>query len=157
LPPHSVGAMSRSDRLTPTPRDRLRQLLGNRGWPRTLALRRLLAGALVLLAATLALRGNPSRGAPVSPVLIAPHDPASAVTPPPADVRVVLEPVALRPASALTSVDQAAGRVLAGAAGAGEPVTAARLVGPENTRLVSDADAVAVPVRLADPAVADLL
>jgi pilus assembly protein CpaB len=149
--------MFSSDRLAPTLRDRLRQLLGNRGWPRALALRRLLAAVLVLLAAALALRGNPSRGAPASPVLVAAHDLTSGVTLTPADVRVVLAPVALRPAGALTSVDQAAGRVLAGAAGAGEPVTAARLVGPANTRLVSDGDAVAVPVRLADPAVADLL
>src|SRR5689334_17689350 len=125
--------MPTSDRLTPTLRDRLRQLLSSRGWPRALALRRLIAAALVLLAAALALKSNPGRGTPVSPVLVAAHDLASGVTLTPADVRVVLAPVALRPASALTSVDQAAGRVLAGAAGAGEPVTAARLVGPENT------------------------
>jgi pilus assembly protein CpaB len=48
--------------------------------------------------------------------------------------------------------------VLAGAASRGEPVTRTRLVGRENSRLATgDPDAVAVPVRLADPEVAALL
>jgi hypothetical protein len=75
-----------------------------------------------------------------------------------ADVRVVSAPAALRPAAGLASVDEVTGRVLAGAAADGEAITRARLVGPENTRLVTGGpNAVAVPVRLSDPAVADLL
>jgi Flp pilus assembly protein CpaB len=74
------------------------------------------------------------------------------------DVRVARAPSSLRPAAALTDADQVVGRVLAGAASAGEPITRARLVGPENSRLsTGDPRAVAVPVRLADPAVAELL
>ncbi|GAA3432368.1 hypothetical protein [Kutzneria kofuensis] len=48
--------------------------------------------------------------------------------------------------------------MLTGAARAGEPITDVRLVGPENTLLATgNPDAVAVPVRLTDAAVADLL
>jgi pilus assembly protein CpaB len=48
--------------------------------------------------------------------------------------------------------------VLAGAAGAGEPLTALRLAGPELVRSVAgDGDAAAVPVRLTDADVAGLL
>jgi pilus assembly protein CpaB len=150
--------MDTPTRLSPFIRDRLRQLLGNRGWPRALALRRLTAAALVLLAAALALRANPARGAPTVPMLVAAHDLAPGTTLGPADVRVVQVPETLRPDAALGAAEDAAGRVLAGAAAAGEPITGVRLVGPENTRLVTGGlDAVAVPVRLADPAVAGLL
>lgn len=147
-----------SDLLTPLPRDRFRQLLGNRGWPRTVSPRRLTAAALVLLAAALALRPNESRATPTRPVLVAAHDLAPGATLTPADVRVVALPDEVRPAAALASAEEVSGRVLAGAATAGEPITGARLVGPENTRLTTGRrDAVAVPVRLADAAVADLL
>ena len=150
--------MSTSDRLTSVPLDRLRQFLGNRGWPRALALRRLTAGALVLLAAALALRPHTVRAEPTVPILVAARDLAPGVILTPADVRVVAAPAALRPAAALGSPREVAGRVLAGAATSGEPITRARLVGPENTRLsTGGTDDVAVPVRLADPAVADLL
>jgi pilus assembly protein CpaB len=143
------------DRLTPLLRDRIRQLLGSRGWPRTLALRRLTAGALVLLAAVLAVQPRAPDG---EPMLVAARDLAPGTSLGPSDVRVVSAPGRLRPASALRSPDEVAGRVLAGAATSGEPITAARLVGRENTRLATGSpDAVAVPVRLADAAVADLL
>jgi Flp pilus assembly protein CpaB len=150
--------MSSSERLTPAPRDRLRQLLGNRGWPRALAPRRLIAATLVLLAGVLALRPAPARDGPTRPMLVAAHDLAPGVMLTLADVRVVPAPEGLRPSAALGSADDVAGRVLAGAATSGEPITGARLVGPANTRLATGgSDAVAVPVRLADPAVADLL
>lgn len=147
-----------SDRLSPATRDRLRQLLGNRGWPRALALRRLLAAALVLLAVLLAVRPVARGRDPVAPLVVAAHDLAPGVSLASSDVRVVPVPLGLRPAAGLASADEAAGHVLAGAAASGEPITRVRLVGPENTRLVTGGgDAVAVPVRLADAAVADLL
>jgi pilus assembly protein CpaB len=146
-----------SNRLSPALRDRLRQFLGHR-WPRALALRRLVAAALILLAAALALRPAQARDGPVRPMLVAAHDLAPGVTLGAADVRVVAVPEGLRPAAALGSADEVTGRVLAGAATSGEPITGARLVGAENTRLATGGSgAVAVPVRLADPAVADLL
>jgi Flp pilus assembly protein CpaB len=91
-------------------------------------------------------------------MVVAARDLAPGITLSAGDLRVVPAPAAVRPAAALGGLDEVAGRVLAGAATAGEPLTRARLVGPENTRLATgDRDAVAVPVRLADPAVADLL
>jgi pilus assembly protein CpaB len=145
--------------LTPLTRDRLRQLAAARGWPRLLALRRVVAALLVLLAAVLAVRPPPqARGEPTVPMLVAARDLAPGSSLRAGDVRVVQAPESLRPATALTTAEQATGRVLAGAASHGEPVTSARLVGRENNRLATgDPSAVAVPVRLADPAVAGLL
>jgi Flp pilus assembly protein CpaB len=123
-----------------------------------LALRRITATALVLLAAALALRPGSARGQPTEPMLVAAHDLAPGTTLAPGDVRLVDVPGSLRPAAALRSSDEVSGRVLAGAATTGEPITRVRLVGPENTRLATgNPDAVAVPIRLADPAVAELL
>ncbi|HET9140321.1 SAF domain-containing protein [Actinophytocola sp.] len=146
-----------TDRLTPVLRDRIRTALGGR-WPRALAPRRILAAALLLAAVLLALRPDPGGGPPTRPMLVAARDlaPGSALTA--TDVRVVRAPETLRPPSAFEAVEAVTGRVLAGPAGTGEPITAARLLGPENTRLITGGpDAVAVPVRLTDPAVADLL
>jgi pilus assembly protein CpaB len=144
--------------LHPFLRDRLRQAVGNRGRPRTLTLRRITAAVLVLLAAALALRPTATDEAASRPMLVAARDLAPGSTLTPADVRIVRGPDELVPAAALDEVAQASGRVLAGAATSGEPITSARLVGAENTRLSTGAaDAVAVPVRLADAAVAELL
>lgn len=117
-----------------------------------------MAATLVLLAAVLAFRPTEPDGAPSYPVLVAARDlpPGSSLTP--ADVRVAMAPADLRPATALSDTGQVSGRVLATGAGKGEPITTAKLVGPEHTRLVTGReDSVAVPVRLSDPAVADLL
>lgn len=145
--------------LTPFLRDRVRQFLSARGWPRALAVRRVLAGVLVLLAVALAIRSPPqARGEPTVPMLVAARDLAPGASLRRADVRVVRAPESLRPPTALTAAEQATGRVLSGAASRGEPLTRTRLVGRENSRLTTgDPDAVAVPVRLADPEVAALL
>lgn len=146
------------DRLDPGLRDRLRQLLGNRGWPRALALRRLIAAALIMLAALLAVRPAAGAREPTSPMVVAAHDLAPGTGLSVRDVRVVPVPAALRPVAAFGSAEDVSGRVLAGPAAEGEPITRVRLVGAENTRLVTGAGGnVAVPVRLADAAVADLL
>lgn len=145
--------------ITPLTRDRLRQLFATRGWPRLLVLRRVVAALLVLLAVALAVRPPPrTDGEPTVPMLVAARDLAPGSSLRPGDVRLVHAPESLRPAAALTAAEQATGRVLAGAASRGEPVTRARLVGRENSRLATgDPSAVAVPVRLADPEVAALL
>ncbi|MCT2582959.1 SAF domain-containing protein [Actinophytocola gossypii] len=145
--------------LTPLTRDRLRQLTAARGWPRLLAPRRVVAALLVLLAAVLVVRPPPqARGEPTVPMLVAARDLAPGSSLRPDDVRIVRAPESLRPATALTTAEQATGRVLAGAASRGEPLTSTRLVGRENSRLATgDPSAVAVPVRLADPQVAALL
>lgn len=145
--------------ITPLTRDRLHQLFSRRSWPRLLALRRIAAALLVLLALALATRPPPrAAGEPTAPLLVAARDLAPGSSLRPGDLRVVHAPESLRPASALTAAHQATGRVLAGATSRGEPVTRTRLVGQENNRLTTgDASTVAVPVRLADPEVAVLL
>jgi pilus assembly protein CpaB len=129
-----------------------------RGWPRRLALRRIAAVVLVLLAAALALRPTGPAAAPTVPMLVAARDLPPGVTLRAADVEVSRLPPPLRPPAALTAPAQVMGRVLASATTAGEPLTRARLVGPENSRLsAGDPSAAAVPFRLADPAVAGML
>jgi pilus assembly protein CpaB len=128
------------------------------GWPRWLAMRRIAALVLVLAAAVLAVRPARRGADPTVPVLVAARDLPPGMTLRASDVTVSRQPPSARPASALTAPSQVTGRVLASATTAGEPLTRARLVGPENSRLAAgDPNAAAVPFRLADPAVADLL
>jgi Flp pilus assembly protein CpaB len=91
-------------------------------------------------------------------MLVADRDLAPGTTLSTSDVRIVRAPPSLIPRGAHADVSEVSGQVLAGAASAGEPITSARLIGPENTRLTAGlADASAVPVRLADSGVAELL
>ncbi|SDD30930.1 Flp pilus assembly protein CpaB [Actinokineospora iranica] len=123
--------------------------------PRALTLRRAIALTLALLAGLLAIRPAPADDA--VPLLVAAHPLAPGAVIAATDVRIIRAPPDVRPASALTDPADAAGRVLAGAIDAGEPITRVRLVGAENTASTLGPDAAAVPVRLADPAVAGLL
>lgn len=134
------------------------RLLPRRGWPRWLAMRRIAALVLLLVAAVLAIRPPGRAAAQTVPTLVAAHDLPPGVTLRASDVKVSHQPPDVRPPSALTTPTQATGRILASATTIGEPLTPARLVGPENSRLAAgDPTAAAVPFRLADPAVADLL
>jgi pilus assembly protein CpaB len=127
-------------------------------WPRWLAARRLAALVLVLLAVVLALRPARREADATVPMLVAARDLPPGTTLRAGDVEVSRLPPSLRPAAALTTPTQVTGRVLASATTTGEPLTRARLVGPENSRLsTGDPTASAVPFRLADPAVAGLL
>lgn len=131
--------------------------LPHRGWPRRLAIRRLVAVLLVLAAAALAIRPQP-RDTDTVPMLVAARDLPPGTTLRDGDLAVSRLPPSLRPKAALTDPAEARGRVLAAATTEGEPLTGARLLGRENTRLTSgDPSAAAVPFRLADPAVAGLL
>jgi Flp pilus assembly protein CpaB len=135
--------------------NRLLRLLRTKGWSRIFAVRRLVAGALVLLALLVAVRPS---SAPDAPMLVAHHDLAPGTVLSTSDIKLVRAPPSLVPAGALTDPLSAAQRVLAGAAAAGEPITSARLLGPENTRLTAGGpDAAAVPIRLADDGMAELL
>lgn len=145
-------------KLGPLPVDRLRTLLRNRGWPRTMALRRLVAVALVLLAGALALRPAGARETADVGVVVAVKDMAPGGALAQADLAIRPLPAGAVPAGAFTSRDAVVGRVLAGAVRAGEPLTDVRLVGAADTAMTTgDPTAVTVPVRLADPDVADLL
>jgi pilus assembly protein CpaB len=125
------------------------------GWPR-----RLLAGALLLLAALVWLQGRDrarDAGSGRITVLAAAHDLGAGAVLGPADVRLVrLDPAAV-PEGALRSPRAALGRTVAGAVRRGEPLTDVRLVGPGLTVGLSRSGSVAVPVRLADGETAALL
>ncbi|HEX3588885.1 MAG TPA: SAF domain-containing protein [Pseudonocardiaceae bacterium] len=148
----------RHPKLGSLPTDRLRALLRTRGWPRTMALRRLVAIGLVVLAGALALRPAGARETSQADVVVATRDLAPGTTLTQLDVAVRRLPAGLVPRGTLTARDAAIGRVVAGPVRAGEPLTDVRLVGPADTALTTgDPDAATVPVRLADPDVADLL
>lgn len=143
-----------------SPRRTVRRSVGTglRRWLHWLALRRLVALVLVLLAAVLAVRPPAHETEPTVPMLVAARDLPPGVTLRATDVEVSHLPPPLRPRAALTTPAQTTGRVLASATTAGEPLTRARLIGPENSQLTAgSATAAAVPFRLADPAVAELL
>jgi Flp pilus assembly protein CpaB len=141
----------RAARVAPSPGNRIRRLSGLRGpW-----VQRGLAAAFAILALVLALRPDPSGAQPTAPVLLARHDLAPGSTLTPADVVLRQLPADLLPTGALSTVRAATGHVLGGALRAGEPITDVRLV---DTSFPGGAPGTsAVPVRLADPAVADLL
>ena len=148
----------RSTRLSPVLTDRLRALLRTRGWPRTMALRRLVAITLVVFAGILALRPAGARETTETVVVVAAVDlrPGSALTQSDTAIRPLPAPDV--PIGALTSLNTAIGRVLAGPVRAGEPITDVRVIGPADTALTTgDPTAATVPVQLADPDVADLL
>lgn len=141
-------------RPPPRLRDRLGPLLGRPGWRRTVLMRRLAAALLVGAALVLAL--TPTGGSTTVPLVVAASDIAAGATVGPADVAVREWPPDLAPAGVLRDPATAEGRVLVGAARAGEPLTDVRLVGSGRA---PDAGAgrAAVPVRLADSGVAALL
>jgi Flp pilus assembly protein CpaB len=117
--------------------------------------RRGLAAALLVLALALALRPDPSGARPTAPVLVARHDLTAGSTLAAGDVVLRQVPTDLRPAGALATIRAAAGHVLGGALRSGEPITDVRLI--DSGLAGSAPGSSAVPVRLADPDVADLL
>lgn len=139
--------------LTPRLRDRVAAALPGSGWRRLMLLRRLAAGSLATLALVLAL--VPGDGRRTVPVLIAATDLAAGATLRAADLTVRRWPQELAPAGRLRAPPEAEGRVLLGAARAGEPLTDVRLSG--GAALGNGPGMAAVPVRLADPGVAQLL
>jgi len=141
--------------IAPRLHERLRDALRSPGRRRAALLRRTAAGVLVVLALVLALA--PAEGDATGAVLVAARDLASGAALTQADVAVARWPVELIPAGALRGPGEAGGRVLAGAARAGEPLTDVRLAGPAPPGRTGDPRAAAVPVRLADPDVAGLL
>jgi Flp pilus assembly protein CpaB len=119
-------------------------------------LRRAAAFLLALLALALALR--PPAAASRSPVVVAARDLPSGTALASADLTLTTWPGELIPTGALRTPADADGRVLAGAARAGEPITDVRLAAPDAAgRLAGRPGDAAVPVRLADPEVARLL
>jgi Flp pilus assembly protein CpaB len=142
-------------RVDPRPHERLVEALRGAGWRRGALLRRAAAGLLATLALVLAL--TPARDAGTA-VVVAARDLASGTALVDSDLAVARWPAALVPAGALRAPGDAAGRVLAGAARAGEPLTDVRLAGPALPgRPDGPAGQASVAVRLSDPDVARLL
>jgi Flp pilus assembly protein CpaB len=133
---------------------RLRGLLGPHWWPRKLLLRR--AAAIVLLISALLLAFWPRDAAATGKVLLAAHDLPPGHTLASGDLRVAELPVAAIAAGSLRDTAQAKNKVLVGAARSGEALTDVRVAGQALTAMAGPHMA-AVPVRLADPAVAELL
>jgi Flp pilus assembly protein CpaB len=137
---------------------RLRRLLTASSWARTILIRRVAAALLGVLALALAAATLLHGREHAVPVLVAARDVPAGSTLTPDDVRIRDLPAAYAPAGALPEPGAAVGRILTGSARTGEPITDVRLVGRESTVLATgDPNAVAVPVRLTDAAVADLL
>ena len=118
--------------------------------------RRLLSAGLFAGAVACALAVLAPPSAPTVSVVVATRPLDAGVQLRPTDLRTVHRPVGSTP-GALTSSDTAVGRVLAGTVGAGEALTAGRLVGPALASGLGARGHVAAPVRLADPDVAALL
>jgi Flp pilus assembly protein CpaB len=137
---------------------RLRRLLTASSWARTILIRRVAAALLGVLALALAAATLLHGREHTVPVLVAARDVPAGSTLSPDDVRIRDLPATYAPAGALPEPGAAVGRILTGSARTGEPLTDVRLVGRESTLLATgDPNAVAVPVRLTDAAVADLL
>ncbi|GAB3240355.1 SAF domain-containing protein [Mycolicibacterium hippocampi] len=142
------------DSLDPSPLSRLTQLL-RPDWSRTIAARRALAGALVVLAAVAAWRDDPR--ADVAEVVVTTRDlsPGSELTAD--DVRVESRAAASIPDGSRTELDAVVGTTLAGPARRGEVVTDVRVLGPRLAESAAGPDARIVPLPLADAALVDLV
>lgn len=140
--------------LNPTPLHRLARAI-RPDWSRTVAARRALAGALVLLAAAAAWRDDPR--ADVIEVVVAARDlsPGSALTADDVDLRTLSATTV--PDGAQRSVDAVVGETLAGPARRGETLTDVRLLGPRLAESAAGPDARIVALPLADAALLDLL
>jgi Flp pilus assembly protein CpaB len=116
--------------------------------------RPLLAGGAAAVAVLAALPTLAPGPAPTVPVLTAAQDLRWGAPLAADDLAVTRVPPAARPAGALTSVEEARGRLLVSPVRRGEPITDVRLVGPA---LLAEPGLVAVGVRIADGGLARLL
>ena len=124
-------------------------------WTRTVAARRVAAGALVVLAALAALRTDPHGDQ--SEIVVAARDlsPGAALTV--VDVRLERRLAATVPDGAQSAVDKVVGSTLASPARRGEVLTDVRLLGPRLAQSAAGPDARIVPLHLADTALLDLV
>ncbi|AGB25452.1 Flp pilus assembly protein CpaB [Mycobacterium sp. JS623] len=141
------------DSLNPSVLSRL--LAARPDWSRTLAARRTAAGALVILAAVVALRADPHGDR--TEIVVATRDLASGVELTADDVRLENRTAATVPDGAQSNIDAVVGATLAGPARRGEMLTDVRVLGPRLAESVAGPDARIVPLPLADSAVLDLV
>jgi Flp pilus assembly protein CpaB len=124
-------------------------------WSRTLAARRIAAGALVILAAVIALRSDPQGDR--AEIVVAARDLSSGVELTADDVRLETRTAATVPDGAQSDVGAIIGTTLAGPARRGEVLTDVRVLGPRLAESVAGPDARIVPLPLSDSALLDLV
>lgn len=142
------------DSLNPSALERLRAGL-RPDWSRTVAARRALACALVLVAAAAALRPDPDDSR--TDVVVAARDLAPGVELTAADVRIERQTATMVPDGSLTDLATVVGATLAGPARRGEALTDVRLLGPRLAESAAGPDARIVPLHLDDTALFDLI
>ena len=126
------------------------------GWRRVVLVRRVAASVLAATALLLAMRAPDNSN--TSPVLVTVHELPPGATLHDTDVAMRHWPRDLVPSGALSSPAEVDGKILAGAASTGEPLTVLQLAGPELARQTSGRpDSASVPIRLTDADVAGLL
>jgi Flp pilus assembly protein CpaB len=139
--------------LNPSALSRLRSLRPD--WSRTVAARRVAAGALVVLAGVAALRSDPNGDR--TDIVVAARDLAPGVELTDADVRLETRTATTVPDGSHSDVAAVVGETLAGPARRGEVITDVRLLGPRLAESTVGADARIVPLHLADTALLDLI
>lgn len=113
--------------------------------------RALLAGGLVAASVATGLGAVAPTPEPVEPILAASRDLPAGTALGPDDLTLVQLPSDAVPTGSLRDTQQAIGRLVAGPVRSGEPLTDVRLLG---AGLLAAGTDVAVPVRLAEPAIA---
>lgn len=141
------------DSLNPTVLSRL--LAARPDWSRTLAARRVAAGALVILAAVVALRSDPQGDR--AEIVVATRDLPSGVELTADDVKIENRTAATVPDGAQSDIEAVVGATLAGPARRGEVLTDVRVLGPRLAESVAGPNARIVPLPLADTALLDLV
>ncbi|MDH6245578.1 SAF domain-containing protein [Mycobacterium sp. OTB74] len=124
-------------------------------WTRTATARRVAAGALVVLAAVLAFRPQPSDGRVA--VVIAKHDLTPGIELAVDDIFLESRSATSVPDGSVTDIQKAVGARLTGPARRGEVITDLRLLGSRLAQSATGPDARIVPLHLADAALPDLL
>ena len=144
----------RTESLNPTPLTRLRQGL-QPDWVHTVAARRVAAGALVILAALLAIRSDPHGGR--SPAVVAAHDLRPGVALTAEDVQLESRLTGTLPDGSQSDTGAVVGATVAGPVRRGEVITDVRLIGGRLAQSTAGPDARIVPLQLADSAVPNLV
>lgn len=142
------------DSLDSSPLDRLARIV-RPDWSRTVAARRALAGALVVLAAFAAWQDDPR--ADHTDVVVTTRDLSPGVEVTADDIRIETHSASTIPDGSHTDVGSVVGATLAGPARRGEVVTDVRLLGPRLAESAAGPNARIVPLPLADAALVDLV
>lgn len=140
--------------LNPSASSRLLAVL-RPDWSRTVAARRVAAGALVIVAAISALRSDPDGDR--TEIVVAARDLAPGAELSTDDVRLETRTAATVPDGSQSDLAAVVGATLAGPARRGEVLTDVRLLGPRLAESAAGSDARIVPLHLADSALLDLI